>query len=112
MAVKRTPELIPFCHALPIDSIRFDCRFVEPTRLRILCTVATNARTGVEMEALVGVSVAALTVYDMCKSLTHGLEIVSARVLAKQGGKHDFAIAADAAALPTATIVASTEPST
>jgi cyclic pyranopterin monophosphate synthase len=90
LAVKRTHDLIPFCHPLPIDGIRFDCVFVEPERLRILCTVSTLARTGVEMEALTGASVAALTVYDMCKSLSLGLEIVATRVIAKQGGKRDF----------------------
>ncbi len=90
LAVKRTHELIPFCHPLPIDGIRFDCKFIEPERLRILCTVSTLARTGVEMEALTGASVAALTVYDMCKSLSLGLEIVSTRVIAKHGGKRDF----------------------
>ncbi len=91
LAVKRTHELIPFCHPLPIDGIHFDCAFVEPTRLRIQCTVSTLARTGVEMEALIGASLAALTVYDMCKSLTLGIEIVATRVVAKQGGKRDFA---------------------
>jgi cyclic pyranopterin monophosphate synthase len=94
LAVKRTHELIPFCHPLPIDGIRFDCAFVEPERLRILCTVSTLARTGVEMEALTGASVAALTVYDMCKSLSLGLEIVATRVIAKRGGKRDFALSA------------------
>jgi cyclic pyranopterin monophosphate synthase len=90
MAVKRTHELIPFCHPLPIDGIRFECEFVRPERLRILCTVTTLARTGVEMEALTGASVAALTVYDMCKSLSLGMEIVSTRVIVKQGGRRDF----------------------
>lgn len=90
LAVKRTHELIPFCHALPIDSIRFECRFVEPTRLRIECAVTTCARTGVEMEAMVGASVAALTVYDMCKSLSLQLRIESTQLLSKSGGKRDF----------------------
>lgn len=103
LAVKRTHELIPFCHPLPIDGISFDCVFLTPERLRILCTVTTLARTGVEMEALTGASVAALTVYDMCKSLTLGLEIVSTRVLAKQGGKRDFASAPEKRTVPAAT---------
>lgn len=90
MAVKRTHELIPFCHPLLLDAIKFECAFVTPERLRILCTVATTARTGVEMEALTGASVAALTVYDMCKSLGLGMLIENTRVLAKRGGKRDF----------------------
>lgn len=90
LAVKRTHELIPFCHALLVDSIRFECHFVEPTRLRIECAVATRGRTGVEMEAMVGASVAALTVYDMCKSLSLHLRIESTQLLAKSGGKRDF----------------------
>ncbi len=90
LAVKRTHELIPFCHPLLLDAIKFECVFVVPTRLRIQCTVVTTARTGVEMEALTGASVAALTVYDMCKSLSHGMVIESTRVLAKHGGKRDF----------------------
>jgi cyclic pyranopterin monophosphate synthase len=97
LAVKRTHELIPFCHPLPIDGIRFECAFVAPTRLRIECTVSTEARTGVEMEALVGASVAALTVYDMCKSLTLGMKIVATSVISKQGGKRDFGLPPKAA---------------
>ena len=72
MAVKRTHELIPFCHPLPIDGCRFDDRLARRrTTLRIECTVKTTHRTGVEMEALTGATVAALTVYDMCKALSH-----------------------------------------
>lgn len=90
MAVKRTHELIPFCHPLLLDAIRFEYAFVEPARLRLLCTVSTLARTGVEMEALTGVSIAALTVYDMCKSLSLGMRIDAIQVLRKAGGKRDF----------------------
>jgi cyclic pyranopterin monophosphate synthase len=90
MAVKRTHELIPFCHPLLLDAIRFEYEFVEPARLRLLCTVATMARTGVEMEALTGVSIAALTVYDMCKSLSLGMRIEAIQILRKTGGKRDF----------------------
>lgn len=100
LAVKRTHELIPFCHPLLLDGIRFDCAFTEPTRLCITCTVTTEARTGVEMEAMVGASVAALTVYDMCKSLSLGIEIGSTRVLGKHGGKRDFGVVAAAADKP------------
>jgi cyclic pyranopterin phosphate synthase len=91
MAAKRTHELIPFCHPLGLE--RCDVA-VEPSdgdALRVQCTVAVHHRTGVEMEALTGASVAALTVYDMCKSLSHGIVIESLRLVEKRGGKSDFA---------------------
>ena len=89
MAVKRTHELIPFCHPLPIDGCRFEIDWLDGERLRIECSVRTLHRTGVEMEALTGATVAALTVYDMCKALSHELVIGPARLLAKIGGKRD-----------------------
>ena len=87
MAVKNTAPLIPFCHALQIEACDFDIGWKNKTTLRILCTVACTGKTGVEMEALTGASVAALTVYDMCKALSHDIEIGAVRLLAKQGGK-------------------------
>lgn len=89
MAVKRTSELIPLCHPLPLERILFS-HSLESALLRLECEVACSARTGVEMEALTGVAVAALTVYDMCKALSHGIEIRSVRLLSKSGGKSDF----------------------
>ena len=89
MAVKRTSELIPFCHPLPIDGCRFTIEWQDPRTLRIGCTVATTHRTGVEMEALTGATVAALTVYDMCKALSHAIVIGPARLTGKRGGKRD-----------------------
>ncbi len=89
MAVKRTHELIPFCHPLPIDGCRFDVAWANDTTLRIECAVKTTHRTGVEMEALTGATVAALTVYDMCKALSHATVIGPAKLLAKRGGKRD-----------------------
>ena len=89
MAVKRTHELIPFCHPLPIDGCRFDVAWVNDSTLRIECAVKTTHRTGVEMEALTGATVAALTVYDMCKALSHAMVIGPAKLLAKRGGKRD-----------------------
>ncbi len=89
MAAKRTHELIPFCHPLPID----DCKIhidLEDNEVVILCQVSVSHRTGVEMEALTGASVAGLTVYDMCKALSHEIRIVSTRLLVKRGGKSDF----------------------
>ena len=86
-AVKRTWELIPFCHPLPIDGCRFEADWDDETHLRIDCRVRTVHSTGVEMEALTGATVAALTVYDMCKALSHEIEIGPARLLAKSGGR-------------------------
>lgn len=87
MAAKRTHELIPFCHPLPIDKCSFAVDWTDDDSLRIRCTVATVHRTGVEMEALTGATIAGLTVYDMCKALSHGIVIGPVRLLAKSGGK-------------------------
>jgi len=89
LAVKRTSDLIPFCHPLPVEKIRFQCELVGGTAV-ILCTVACTARTGVEMEALTGASVAALTVYDMCKALSLGMEIREIKLLEKTGGRRNY----------------------
>jgi len=90
LAVKRTHELIPFCHPLPIDGCRIAIAWDGDSALKIECTVKTTHRTGVEMEALTGVTVAALTVYDMCKALSHRIVIGPAKLLGKRGGKSDF----------------------
>jgi cyclic pyranopterin monophosphate synthase len=90
LAVKRTHELIPFCHPLPIDGIRFAVDWKNERELEILCTVNTTHRTGVEMEALTGATVAALTVYDMCKALSHAIVLGPAKLRGKRGGKRDF----------------------
>ena len=87
MAAKRTHELIPFCHPLAIERCSFDVEFVSDTELAIRCTVAITHKTGVEMEALTGATVAALTVYDMCKALSHEIAIAEVRLLDKSGGK-------------------------
>jgi cyclic pyranopterin monophosphate synthase len=87
MAVKRTHELIPFCHPLPIEYCRIDIASVGRSELRIRCRVETHHKTGVEMEALTGASVAALTIYDMCKALSHEIRISELRLLHKAGGK-------------------------
>lgn len=89
MAVKRTHELIPFCHPLPIDGCRIDIGWHFERELRIACTVRTMHRTGVEMEALTGATVAALTIYDMCKALSHRMVIGPAKLVSKRGGKRD-----------------------
>ena len=90
MAVKRTHELIPFCHPLPIDGCRIAIDWQGERDLRIECTVRTTHRTGVEMEALTGATIAALTVYDMCKALSHAIVVGPAKLLGKRGGRHDF----------------------
>ncbi len=87
LAVKRTHELIPFCHPLPIENCRFETEFVSASELVIRCEVAITHKTGVEMEALTGASIAALTVYDMCKALSHEIVITEIRLLDKRGGK-------------------------
>jgi len=89
MAVKRTSELIPFCHPLPIDGCAIEIAWDGEDALRIECQVRSVHRTGVEMEALTGAMVAALTVYDMCKALSHGIVLGPARLLSKRGGKRD-----------------------
>ena len=90
MAAKRTHELIPFCHPLGLERCDVSIEPLGDDALRIECTTAVHHRTGVEMEALTGASVAALTVYDMCKSLSHGIVIESLRLVEKTGGKGDF----------------------
>lgn len=86
MAAKRTPELIPLCHPLPIDRIDVSAT-LDGTRVHIVARVASESKTGVEMEALTAAAVAALTVYDMCKSAGKGIEIQSVRLVEKSGGK-------------------------
>lgn len=90
MAAKRTHELIPFCHPLALERCKVTIDPVSAGRLVIRCEVAIHGRTGVEMEALTGASVAALTIYDMAKALSHDIEIGPVRLLAKSGGKRDF----------------------
>lgn len=87
MAAKRTPELIPLCHSLPLDSVRVDFDFPDTTTVRIEATVSVTSRTGVEMEALTAVSVTALTIYDMCKSVDRTIEITDIRLEEKTGGR-------------------------
>ena len=90
MAVKRTHELIPFCHPLPIEGIKLNVDWGEAGEVVIECMVRATHKTGVEMEALTGASIAALTVYDMCKALTHGIRIREIGLVEKTGGKRDY----------------------
>jgi cyclic pyranopterin phosphate synthase len=87
MAAKRTGDLIPLCHPLGLDAVTIDFDFPAEGLLRIECRVRTTARTGVEMEALTAVSVAALTVYDMCKAVDREMTIERVRLEEKSGGR-------------------------
>jgi cyclic pyranopterin phosphate synthase len=86
MAAKRTSDLIPLCHPLPIDAVSV-ALVAHADAVEITATVRTTGRTGVEMEALTAASVAALTVYDMCKSIDRAMRIENLRVVHKDGGK-------------------------
>jgi cyclic pyranopterin phosphate synthase len=90
MAAKRTHDLIPFCHPLPLEDCKIEIKWGAPHEVVIECSVRATHKTGVEMEALTGASVAALTIYDMCKALTHGIEIRDVALLSKTGGKRDY----------------------
>jgi cyclic pyranopterin phosphate synthase len=95
MGAKKTSELIPLCHALPLDDCKIEIGSHMPAadgsaEVEIHCRVKTEARTGVEMEALTGAVVAALTLYDMGKSISHGIIIKSVRLLEKTGGKSNY----------------------
>lgn len=87
MAAKKTADLIPLCHPLPLTSVALDFSFPAEDALRVEATVSVFARTGVEMEALTAVSVAALTVYDMCKAADRGMTIEAVRLEEKDGGR-------------------------
>jgi cyclic pyranopterin phosphate synthase len=91
MACKRTSELIPFCHPLPLEQCQVDIRFASnsprSTVLIVRCRVEVHHKTGVEMEALTGATIAALTIYDMCKALSHDIRIEGVELLSKSGGK-------------------------
>jgi cyclic pyranopterin phosphate synthase len=95
MGAKRTAGLIPLCHPIPLDDCKLEVRTRPPGRdgsveVEIHCRASTRARTGVEMEALTGACVAALTLYDMGKAVTHGIVIRDVRLLEKTGGKKDY----------------------
>lgn len=89
MAAKKTHELIPFCHPLGLDSCKISIA-IEDSNAVIDCRCKVTHKTGIEMEALTGASVAALTIYDMLKALSHDIVISETRLMAKSGGKRDF----------------------
>jgi cyclic pyranopterin monophosphate synthase len=88
MAVKRTHEIIPFCHQIPVESCKLNIQINSDMLVTISCQVKTTFKTGVEMEALHGATVAALTIYDMCKAVSHNIVIKDTKLTAKTGGKH------------------------
>lgn len=87
MAAKRTSDLIPLCHPLPLETLTVDFSYPDSTSVRIEATVGVTGRTGVEMEALTAVSIAALTIYDMCKSIDRAMVVESIRLDEKAGGR-------------------------
>jgi cyclic pyranopterin phosphate synthase len=87
MATKQTQNLIPLCHSLGLDSASIDYEFVDERRVRIEARVSNHGRTGVEMEAMTAVSIAALTIYDMCKAVDRWMSIGPMELLEKSGGK-------------------------
>ncbi|HEX7816438.1 cyclic pyranopterin monophosphate synthase MoaC [Dyella sp.] len=89
MGAKATPQLIPLCHPLAIERCKLDIH-IQGDEAVIECEVACRGTTGVEMEALTGASIAALTIYDMCKAMSHGMVIRQVCLLSKHGGKHDI----------------------
>ncbi|MCX6215591.1 cyclic pyranopterin monophosphate synthase MoaC [Spirosoma sp.] len=89
MAAKRTDDLIPLCHSLGLDNCQITIT-TDGDDAIVSCLVSTEGKTGVEMEALVGASVAALTIYDMCKAFSHDIIIKETKLMEKTGGKRDF----------------------
>jgi cyclic pyranopterin monophosphate synthase len=90
MAAKKTGELIPLCHPVGLDNCNIAISVNELQEVVIDCTATITAKTGVEMEALTGASIAALTIYDMCKAMSHDIVIKETRLIEKTGGKRDF----------------------
>lgn len=90
MAAKRTGDLIPLCHPLGLDNCHIDIHINDKKEVIVDCTASLIAKTGVEMEALVGASLAALTIYDMCKAFSHDIIIKETKLMEKTGGKRDF----------------------
>ena len=91
LAAKRTHELVPFCHPIGLDGCKINIEIDDEGRAVIDCRTNVRHKTGVEMEALTGASVAALTIYDMCKALSHDIVISDVRLISKTGGKSDYA---------------------
>jgi len=89
-AAKKTSDLIPLCHPLSLTKVDINIKAIEDNQILISCLAKVNGQTGVEMEALTGASIAALTIYDMCKAMSHDIQILSIQLMEKSGGKSDF----------------------
>jgi cyclic pyranopterin phosphate synthase len=92
MAAKKTHDLIPFCHPIGLESCRIEIQLNSSGDVQIDCRTKVTHKTGIEMEALTGASVAALTVYDMCKALSHDIVVESIHLVSKTGGKSDYQV--------------------
>ncbi|MCW3079129.1 cyclic pyranopterin monophosphate synthase MoaC [Segetibacter sp.] len=90
MAAKKTSDLIPLCHPLSLENCKVEIAINDQNEVVVSCTASITSKTGVEMEALTGASVAALTIYDMCKAFSHDIVIKETRLIEKTGGKSDF----------------------
>ena len=90
MAAKKTGDLIPLCHPLGLENCHIEVFLNEKREVIVDCTASLTAKTGVEMEALTGASIAALTIYDMCKAMSHDIVIKEIKLMEKTGGKRDF----------------------
>lgn len=86
---KKTADLIPFCHPVGLDDLKITIHLEDHDAV-VTCTAKVIAKTGIEMEAITGATVAAITIYDMCKAMSHNIQIVHTRLLSKTGGKSDF----------------------
>ena len=90
MAAKKTGDLIPLCHPIGLDKCAIEIQVNDNRQVVITCTAKVNSKTGVEMEALTGATIAALTIYDMCKGFSHNIVIKEIKLIEKIGGKNDF----------------------
>ncbi|MEL7159445.1 MAG: cyclic pyranopterin monophosphate synthase MoaC [Bacteroidota bacterium] len=90
MAVKQTWAVIPLCHQIPVSSVKVFIEGADAGAMKVSCKVRTEGKTGVEMEALHGASIAALTIYDMCKAMSHAIRIEGLQLVSKTGGKNDY----------------------
>lgn len=90
MGAKKTSDLIPLCHPLGLDNCQVEIHINEAKEIVVDCTASLSGKTGVEMEALTGATVAALTIYDMCKAFSHNIIIKETKLMEKRGGKSDF----------------------
>ncbi|MEY4938092.1 MAG: hypothetical protein RIS64_4453 [Bacteroidota bacterium] len=92
MGAKKTPDLIPLCHPIGLENCKIEIHVNESKQVIIQCTASVTSKTGVEMEAITGATIAALTIYDMCKAFSHDIIIKETKLISKTGGKSDYGI--------------------